>query len=76
MARHLLIGVMLALMIATAGADETEGKAVFQRWCVHCHGDQPSALRGAQGTTSAASLSHRALAATMLESSVTITTPP
>ena len=43
MARHRLIGVMLALMIATAGADENEGKAVFQRWCVHCHGDQPSA---------------------------------
>jgi (+)-pinoresinol hydroxylase len=42
-ARHLLVGVALLLIASAAASDDKDGKAVFQRWCGHCHGDQPGA---------------------------------
>ena len=41
MKRHVLLCSLL--LSATVGAVEPDGKAVFQRWCTHCHGTQPNA---------------------------------
>ncbi len=41
--RHLLAGVALVLFGSASATEEQDGKAVFQRWCTHCHGDQPGA---------------------------------
>lgn len=35
-----LFGCLVSLAVA---ADDGAGKAVFERWCVHCHGEQPAA---------------------------------